>query len=240
MGDWYGLRLALSHYPGVQTLARMAQERTQVQGAARGRELVRPEGVLESGLRQVMEMAAGQQSLQIGKDLEQLRKQWGGRGTLFGHVEQGHKPHPVPRPISHPVGERTSPDKVTFLLRADLEGELDTGLTVRADTPMWIDVQGNCRLSPTLLTNPGGIELKGGQPRGNPILRPDATYPDYPCGSVVALIGTTYSLSIRGHREGTWPASGRLRLAINDVPGYYKDNRAPGGEIVVMAVTVKG
>lgn len=240
---WVGMTMALAQYPLVQRLARIAQKRlereTQREGLRKST-LAGREGVLEDGLRQVMETVAGQQSVSIGRDLERLRRQWG-RGSLFGHVEQGSRPRPIkPRSASaSPVGERTSDGNVTFLLRVDLEGELNTGLHVREGQHLSLSVEGNCRLSPTLLTNAGGIEIKEREGiHGNPIMRSDATYPDFPCGTVVALIGG-WTCSVRGCWEGTVGTSGVLRLAINDVVGWYRDNRAPGGEIVVMAVTVK-
>lgn len=223
---WVGLTMALGQYPLVQALARSAQERALAEERKK-RLGSSPQGFLESALCKGMAATTLQQGKDLVKLLEEAKEQWGRQPRWAD-------------PPQIPVGECLPDGRVTFLLRVDTEGELNTGLVVLKSQRLSISVEGHCRLSPTLLTNAGGIEIRPGKGgiHGNPIMRPDSAYPGVPLGSVAALVRDR-CWPIRGHWEGYPPASGTLCLAINDVPGHYRDNRAPDGEIVVMAVTVR-
>lgn len=153
------------------------------------------------------------------------------RARLFG-------PAVMPVSVSRPVGEkRSASGPVEFLLRTDLEGELDTGIRLKKGQNVSFTVEGVCPLSSDLSVNLRGQRKRGSWVGIKRIYLPRAKLSGAPSGTVIVHVGK-YDIPIRSWR-GVSPASGRLRLSINEEPGQYGDNRGPNGEICVLVVKVK-
>lgn len=132
------------------------------------------------------------------------------------------------------VGEQARDNVFKVLVRVDQESWLDTGIWVERGQRLEIHVEGAMPFGKGRVVKPGGDPADGlGAPEST-----RAKFPSYPLGSVVASIGG-WEWCVGGRKIGYSEASGNLLLIVNDVPGYYGDNRGPFGQIAVYEVSVK-
>jgi hypothetical protein len=111
----------------------------------------------------------------------------------------------------------------TIVVPANVEW-FDTGIDVRASTIFFLEIKptGNW-------TNTAGGQLVGAAGYGT-LRLPNAVAPTEPFASLIGRVnGTIFGIGASFRKKS--PASGRLFLAMNDVPGTFGDN---SGELTVV------
>ena len=119
--------------------------------------------------------------------------------------------------------ERAQAEPRSVVVPANVEW-FDTGIDVRASVVFMLQIDATGQW-----TNAAGGQPVG--PRGYGTLKlPSATAPNQPFASLIARVDqTTFGIGDRFRKRS--PATGRLYLSMNDIPGTFGDNT---GEMVVV------